>query len=53
MDWLALLPQLWPLLPDIEDAVATAERLQADQDLKKALATGEKVVAILQQNQSK
>lgn len=52
MNWLELLPQLWPLLPEIKAAIATAERLQADQDLKTALATGEKVVAILLQSQA-
>jgi hypothetical protein len=65
MDWLRVLPQLYPLLPDIEKAVATAQRvqndpaikqllatvqrLQADPDIKQALATAAKVAAILEQ----
>ena len=53
MNWLEILPQLWPLLPDIKAAIATAERLQADQDIKDALATAEKVTTILQQEQSR
>lgn len=68
MNWLRVLPELEPLLPDIEKAVATAQRVQndpavkqaiatvqrlmADQDIKQALATIAKVATILQQAQS-
>ena len=68
MNWLRVLPELEPLLGDIEKAVATAQRVQsdpavkqaiataqrlmADQDIKQALATIAKVATILQQAQS-
>jgi hypothetical protein len=68
MSWLDILgdlPELEPLLPDIEkaaataqrvqndpavkQAIATAQRLMADQDIKQALATIVKVATILEQ----
>lgn len=71
MNWLDLigdLPELEPLLPDIEKAIATAQRIQndpevnqaiatvqrlmADQDVKNSLDTFKKVVAIIQQKKS-
>jgi hypothetical protein len=39
--------KLLPLLPEIKQMLATIERLEADADLKAAIATAEKVAAIL------
>lgn len=46
MNWAAL-AQLAPLVPDIEAMLATFRRLENDPDVKHAIATAEKVGAIL------
>lgn len=46
MNWSAL-AQLAPLVPDIEAMLATFKRLENDPDVKHAIATAEKVGAIL------
>jgi hypothetical protein len=51
IDWFALVPKLLPLLPEIEKAVATAQRIIADPDVKAALATAAQVSTIVQQTE--
>lgn len=42
-----LLPQIQPLMPDIAKMIATVQRLEADADVKAAIATAEKLAQIL------
>ena len=48
MSWLDILgdlPELEPLLPDIDKAIATAQRVQADPAVKQAITTAQKYLA--------
>jgi len=45
-DYFSLAQQLQPLLPEIQKALVTFERLQGDPEIKSALKTAEKVVGI-------
>lgn len=51
MDWFTKLPELYPLLPDIEKAIATFTRLINDPDVQAAIETAKKVGALLAQPQ--
>lgn len=45
----ALAPKLMPLVPQIDKAVATLQKLMADPDVKAMLATGKQVADIVSQ----
>ena len=45
----AAIPALLPLLPQIEKAIATAQRILNDPEVKEALETAAKVTAIVDQ----
>lgn len=45
----SILLKLLPLMGDIQKMLQTIERLENDPDLKAAIATAEKVAAILQE----
>ena len=49
-DILTLAPKILPLLPEIERAIATAQRIIADPDVKAALATAAQVGQIIEQS---
>lgn len=44
-----LVPVVLPMLPEIERALATAQRIVADPDVRAALATAQKLAAALEQ----
>lgn len=46
-DLFSLLPRLMPLMPRIDAALKTVERLEADPAVKDAIAVFEEVTAIL------
>lgn len=46
-DILALAPKILPLMPQIEKAIATAQRIMVDPDVKAALATAAQVSKII------
>jgi hypothetical protein len=48
---LALAPKILPLIPQIEKAIATAQKIMADPDVKAALATMAQVGAIIEAQQ--
>ena len=48
-DILALAPKILPLMPQIEKAIATAQRIRADPDVKAALATAAQVFKIIEE----
>lgn len=48
---IALAPQVVPLLPRLEKAASTIERIMADPDVKDAVAAFEELAAILQKAQ--
>lgn len=41
-----LLPQIEPIMPEISKMIATVQRLEADADVKAALATAEKLAQL-------
>lgn len=47
-DFFTLAPKLLPLLPRIEKAIATVQRLEADHDVQDALAIAKEVVQIFE-----
>ncbi len=47
----SLAPKILPLMPEIEKAIATAQRVMADADVKAALATAEKISKIIDEEQ--
>jgi hypothetical protein len=49
-DFLTLAPKLLPLVPEIEKAIATAQKIQNDPDVKAMLATAAQIAQILQQS---
>jgi hypothetical protein len=49
----ALAPKLLPLTPQIDKAVATAQKIMADPDVKEALATVKQVADIVAAEQAK
>ena len=48
-----IMPKLLPLMSRIEKAIQTVQRLEADPDVKDALAVAEEVAAILATAQKK
>jgi hypothetical protein len=49
-DFITLAPKILPLLPQIEKAIQTAQKIIADPDVKAALATAAQVGQIIQQS---
>ena len=49
-DIFTLAPKIIPLVPQIEQAIATAQKIMADPDVKAALATMAEVGKIIEQS---
>jgi hypothetical protein len=49
-DILTLAPQIIPLMPRIQKAIATVQRLEADADVKDALALGNEIAQIIEKS---
>jgi len=49
-DILTLAPKLLPLMPRIEKAIATAQRIEADPDVKDMLAVSKEIALIIEQS---
>jgi hypothetical protein len=49
---ISLAPKILPLMPRIEKAIDTVQRLMADPDVKDALAVGAEVAKILDEQKS-
>lgn len=48
---ISLAPEIVPLLPRIEKAVSTIERIVSDPDVKDAIAVGQQLLAIVEKAQ--
>lgn len=49
-DIFTLAPKILPLVPDIEKAIQTAQKIMADPDVKAALATAAQLGQIIEQS---
>jgi len=49
-DIFTLAPKILPLVPQIEKAIATAQKIMADPDVKDALATAAELGKIIEQS---
>lgn len=49
---MAIAPKLIPMLPQIEQAIATAQKIMNDSDVKAALQTAQQVAAIIEESQT-